>query len=145
MISARPTSGPRGGTPLFDAIGRCVELIDARAGAFPAEDQVLVIITDGMDNASTDYDAPTISNLLDERQETGWTVMFLGANQDSFATAGSLKMKQGNVRDFDASSDGIKNAVVLTSDAVFDHRSRSRSERRQHKDRLFDETEKGRT
>ena len=68
----------------------------------------------------------------------GWTVLFLGANQDSFATGRAMRMKQGNVRDFDASADGVQSAVTLAADAVYAHRSRTRPERRLRKDELFD-------
>jgi Mg-chelatase subunit ChlD len=132
---------PRGGTPLFDAIGRAVERCDVRAAESPDEDQVLVVITDGHENASTDYTGPAVSNLLDVRQESGWSVLFLGANQDSFATADALKMKQGNVRDFDATPQGIHDAVDLAATAVYDQRTRSKPERRAAKDMLLDEAE----
>lgn len=129
---------PRGGTPLLDAIGRAVERIDTRVASEHDEDQVLVILTDGHENASTDYAGQVIADLLDARQEAGWTVLFLGANQDAFATGNELNMKQGNVRDFEASPDGIMNAMAMMSTAMVDHRSRSKAERRQHKDDLFD-------
>ncbi len=135
---------PRGGTPLLDAIGRAVERIDARIDEFPDEDQVLVIITDGYENASTDFTAEMVSMMLDVRQESGWSVLFLGANQDSFATADGMKMRHGNVRDFRPSPDGVQVAVDLAADAVIDHRSRTRAQRSQTKDELFDLRDKSR-
>ncbi len=129
---------PRGGTPLLDAIGRSVERLDARVAELPDEDQVLVIITDGHENASTDYTAADIAQLLEARQEAGWTVLFLGANQDSFSTGDTMNMRRGNVRDFDASVDGVQSAMNLAADAVTAHRSRGRTERRSRKDELFD-------
>jgi Mg-chelatase subunit ChlD len=129
---------PRGGTPLLDAIGRAVERIDARVGELPDEDQVLVIITDGYENASTDFSGEVVAALLDARQEAGWTVLFLGANQDSFATADVMNMRRGNVRDFEASRAGVRAAVDLASAAVIDHRSRTPVERSRTRDELFD-------
>ncbi len=129
---------PRGGTPLLDAIGRAVERIDARVGELPDEDQVVVIITDGYENASTDFSGEVVAALLDARQEAGWTVLFLGANQDSFATADVMNMRRGNVRDFEASRTGVRAAVDMASAAVIDHRSRSRVERSRTRDELFD-------
>lgn len=133
---------PRGGTPLLDAIGRAVKRIDARVASEPDEDQVLVILTDGHENASTDYAGQVIADLLDARQEAGWTVLFLGANQDAFAAGTELKMKQGNVRHFEASPDGIMDAMAMMSTAMVDHRARNKAERRQHKDDLFDGSER---
>lgn len=136
---------PRGGTPLLDAIGRAVERCDGRAAECPEEDQVLVIITDGHENASTDYSGADVSTLLDARQESGWSVLFLGANQDAVTTGTELKMKRGNVRDFDATASGVMDAVALASTAVFEHRTRGKAQRRQLKDELFDDVEDGRT
>jgi hypothetical protein len=130
---------PRGGTPLFDAIGRAVERCDARVALFPDEDQVLVVMTDGLENASTDCEADTISKLLDARQEAGWAVLFLGANQDSFRTGRSMSMRAGNVRNFESNPDGVRYAMQTTSDALIEHRSRSKQRRRSLKDRLYDQ------
>lgn len=129
---------PRGGTPLLDAIGRAVERCDARVDELPDEDQVLVVLTDGHENASTDYTGADIARLLEARQEAGWTVLFLGANQDSALTGDTMRMKRGNVRDFEATADGVQAAMTLAADAVVDHRSRTRTERRMRKDELFD-------
>ena len=49
-----------------------------------------------------------------------------------------MRMKKGNVRDFEASADGVQGAVTLAADAVYAHRSRSRLERSLVKDELFD-------
>jgi len=130
---------PRGGTPLFDAIGRAVERLDVRSVEQPDEDQVLVIVTDGYENASTDFSADVVSKLIDARQEEGWTVMFLGANQDSFATGESLSMRHGNVGDFDATDKGVRDAMSLASDAIHTHRTRDKQARRTYKDDLLDE------
>ena len=100
-----------------------------------------MIITDGLENASTDYSGADVSTLLDARQESGWSVLFLGANQDAVTTGTELKMKQGNVRDFDATATGVKDAVALASTAVFEHRTPRKAERRQLKDELFDDVE----
>ncbi len=133
---------PRGGTPLFDAIGLAVERCDARVAADESEDQVLVILTDGLENASSDFTGPAVSTLLDARQEAGWTVLYLGANQDAFAVGADLGMAGGNVRDFVADDAGIKLAMARTAEAVLDHRSRSRSDRRTLNRDLFDRTER---
>jgi hypothetical protein len=135
---------PRGGTPLFDAIGRGIERCDARVTLHPDEDQVLVILTDGLENASTDHDGPAISRLLDARQEAGWAVLFLGANQDSFETGESLSMKAGNVRNFDASAEGVLHAMSTASEALTEHRSRPKERRRTLKDDLFDQQDRKR-
>ncbi len=69
--------------PLLDAIGRLLETLDQRI-ADPAhvdEDQIICIITDGAENASTDFTPGQITELIEARTKAGFTFMFLGANQ----------------------------------------------------------------
>lgn len=132
---------PRGGTPLFDAIGLAVERCDARVAGDAAEDQVLVVLTDGLENASSDFSGPQVSKLLDQRQEQGWAVLYLGANQDAFAVGESLNLSAGNVRDFVADADGIGQAMDRAADAVVYSRMLDASERRSRNLDLFDRSE----
>lgn len=79
---------PRGYTPLNDAIGQIVVL--ARKGTPNGQqyDKVAIIImTDGLENASTEYSGAQAKALLDSCREKGWQVQFLGANFDNAAQA----------------------------------------------------------
>lgn len=81
---------PRGYTPLNDAIGQIVAL--ARKGAPNGQqyDKVAIIImTDGIENASREYTREQAKALLDSCREKGWQVQFLGANFDNAAQATS--------------------------------------------------------
>jgi len=76
---------PRASTPLYDAIGKTVAKIDTETRR-EGENVALVILTDGMENASTEYTKESVKALLDGRQKTkNWLVIYLGANQDAFA------------------------------------------------------------
>ncbi len=130
---------PRGATPLYDALGLAIERCDARTAADADEDQVLVIVTDGQENASTDFTGPQIAKLLKKRQASGWTVLYLGANQDGFAVGNALNLSAGNVANFEASDEGIHAAFASADQAIASYRSRDRDERRAKKDGLFDE------
>ena len=97
---------PRASTPLLDAIGHAVAEIDKvtlRAG----EKVGLVILTDGLENASKEHTKDSIRKLLVDRQENkGWLVTFLGADVDAFADAHAigvgadnyLALKKGKLR-----------------------------------------------
>lgn len=69
-------------TPLFDAMGSgLTRQRDAIAGEKNTE--VLVsILTDGMENASVEYNHTAIKNLVDELKKLGWTITYMGANHD---------------------------------------------------------------
>lgn len=99
------TFTPRGSTALLDAIGRTILETDRRISALPQEARpgkvILAIFTDGAENASRQYSARHISDLIRlYRDEKGWEFLFLAANQDAIATAASMQMDghlSGNV------------------------------------------------
>ena len=112
-----------GCTPLYDAIGLVIDKADTRiakrvaAGKTP-ESQVIVIFTDGGENASRRYSQKDIFKLIDERKAQGWVFVFLGANQDSFETGGSVGFDAGNIMDFEASEEGMAYALSTTSHSL---------------------------
>lgn len=76
---------PRGMTPLNDAIGRTVIAMD-KAELREEERVALVILTDGLENASVEHTKETVKALLERCQtEKNWLVIYLGANHDAFA------------------------------------------------------------
>lgn len=69
---------PGGGTPLYDSIGRSVSMLDARV---KAGDKVLVtILTDGMENCSTEFDLQMVNNLIEKRKAEGWVFALIGTD-----------------------------------------------------------------
>jgi hypothetical protein len=62
---------------------------------------LLAVITDGLENSSTDYDASALAKLVKRFEDRGnWTFVYLGAAhaslEDARATADSLGLKRGN-------------------------------------------------
>jgi Mg-chelatase subunit ChlD len=77
-------------TPLYDAVGRGVGILDEALGGKPGK-AVLVIMTDGLENASREFDHIRITDLVKKRQEAGWLVVFLGEGLD-VAPCGSIRL-----------------------------------------------------
>jgi uncharacterized protein YegL len=74
---------PRGGTPLYDAIGTAVH--DLSTFTYKEnEKKVLVIVTDGYENASREYTSDAIKQLIEEKTKEGWLILYLGADHDAF-------------------------------------------------------------
>lgn len=89
-------------TPLFDTMGRAIYEMNNTADK---DDIVLVtIITDGYENASTEYNCTAIKNLVEQMKEKGWIFTYIGANQDVLAVASSLAID--NHLEFSADADG---------------------------------------
>lgn len=83
------TSGeasPRGMTPLYDAIGRTVALVEKDN----PNKAVIVIMTDGEENSSTEFSQGAAKAALDRARARGWEVVFLGAEFAKFTDAGAM-------------------------------------------------------
>jgi len=81
----------RGNTALLDAVGTTLlGAINRHASLEPAarpERVVVLIITDGQENASRNYTAADVKRLVDDRRAAGWEFFFLGAELENFADA----------------------------------------------------------
>jgi hypothetical protein len=91
----RSTFKPRGSTALLDAIGKAIKENEESLNV------TLIILTDGQENASYLYTKAHIKDLIEQKTKDGWTVMYLGANQDAFAEAGSMGIGAANTMNYD--------------------------------------------
>jgi hypothetical protein len=90
---------PRAQTPLLDAVGHGVALLDKHRQ--PGGRSILAIMTDGLENASREYTKDTIKALLERKQkEDGWLVLYLGAGHDAWHQARGMGLQAGNVAAF---------------------------------------------
>ena len=103
---------PRAMTPLFDAIGKTVSHID-RIKLCKGENVALVILTDGLENNSREFDRAAVRALIEGRQkDKGWLVIYLGANQNAWAEGAAIGMHAGNVMDYDTANIGATMAAT---------------------------------
>lgn len=79
----------KGSTALLDAVGKTIRLLDERIkNCLDGRPDVLVIIiTDGHENASHEFNADTIRHMITEKQAEGWTFIYLGADITDFHDA----------------------------------------------------------
>jgi hypothetical protein len=100
----------RGMTALLDAVGKTINTYKNTGNK--DEKTTLVIMTDGQENASREFTAVQIKQLVTEVQEkNGWEVLFLGANIDSFGVGSSLGIASRTTTNFDFGSKGMSDAV----------------------------------
>lgn len=124
----------RGSTALLDAIGRTIEKIanvqKHTAVEERAEHVLFVITTDGMENASREYDEQKIRQMIErQKREFGWEFIFLGANIDAVATAARYGIGQERAVDYRADGEGtLLNYSVLSETVSFMRSSRPISE-----------------
>ncbi|MEX1044316.1 MAG: vWA domain-containing protein, partial [Acidimicrobiia bacterium] len=135
---------PRGLTPLLDAVGRMIARIDAGIAersqlGLEEEDQVVLIITDGLENASKEYTLAAVKGLIEARRAAGWVFVFLGADQDSFAEGGRLGFSASNRRDWDKSAQGTKEMWDQVSKSSLAYRRKERFARMMEADEFLED------
>jgi hypothetical protein len=124
------TYSPRGSTALLDAIGRTVKETDRRITALPEAEKpgkvILTIFTDGQENASREYTATHISDLIRLYRDTkGWEFLFLAANQDAIANAAAMNMDTHSSANVMYSMAGVKSTGSAMSRKVRASRMKS--------------------
>lgn len=81
------TYRPRGGTPLWDAVGRTI--LETRAE--PGQGVLVVIYTDGEENESREFTAERVRQLVLEREALGWTFVYLGASESAWQNENAFR------------------------------------------------------
>ena len=81
----RETYTPRGMTALHDAIGKTIHEHKNRKHV----KTVFVVMTDGGENSSREYNLHTVKSLVENQKKHGWDFVFLGANIDSYNVGGN--------------------------------------------------------
>ncbi|MFD1641814.1 vWA domain-containing protein [Halohasta litorea] len=118
---------PRGRTALHDAIARAVdetaEDITAVDPAEQPENVIIVVLTDGKENASeTPKDA--VRGRIETRQEAdGWEFLFIGANQDAVLTAEGMGIEQDRSLTMAHDGEGTRDAYKSTSESISEART----------------------
>ena len=112
-----------GCTALLDAVGDSIRHIAhihkyARAEDVP-EKTVVIIATDGMENASRRFDREKVKKLIEhEKEKYGWEFIFLGANIDAVESAGSIGIAPERAVNFNPDDEGLELCFDAVSDVV---------------------------
>ena len=98
-------------TPLLDAIGMSLTRLEAEVKKHERALASVTIITDGYENASTEYNAQQIHQLIGRlKEQEGWNFAFMGANQDVTKVSVELNIDVQNAREFEFSATGARDA-----------------------------------
>ncbi len=113
----------RGSTALLDAVGSTISKIGNvqkhTAPEYRADKVLFVIITDGMENASREYDYDRVKHMVErQKKRYGWEFIFLGANMDAAKTAVRFGVSANRAQSYHADSVGTKLNYTVTAKAV---------------------------
>ncbi|NLM72986.1 MAG: VWA domain-containing protein [Clostridiaceae bacterium] len=115
-----------GCTALLDAIGKTIlkiskiqenASIEQRAGKV-----LFIIITDGMENSSTEFTYSKIKELIKTKKQEGWEFIFLGANIDAAETADRMGIGAERSSGYHADSKGIRLNYRVLNELITNYR-----------------------
>ena len=121
---------PRGGTPLYDAIGQVISRAEQTHSSEKNYDRngrmrkqkhsvatVVVIFTDGEENSSKKHNAASIKKLISAKEEEGWAFIYMGANVDAFAESKIIGLKSSSSQNYIPDRDGVRSAFSSMSNS----------------------------
>lgn len=123
----RATFVPRGNTALLDAIGRTVNVMEARIGKMTEDEkpcrQIVAILSDGEENHSQEFKKHDIKKIIEERSKNGWDFAFLSAGLDQFADAQEIGIGKAMYAMGSRGSAGMKGVTGAVGAQIANYRS----------------------
>lgn len=121
----------RGCTALLDAVGKAISKTENILKNTTEQERpgkvIVVITTDGLENASREYTRSTVKQMISRCREAGWEILFLGANMDAVSGAGSIGIAPERAVKFRNDSRGVKLNYEVVSETLCSMRSGERS------------------
>ncbi len=118
----------RGCTALYDAVGRTLnDTVYRRLGTPDAEipeRTIVVITTDGLENASREYSAEKVRDIIKKLEGTeSWEFLFFGANIDAIGAAESIGIREDRAVRYAPDKAGTATNFEVMADTVACFRS----------------------
>jgi len=124
------TYRPGGCTALYDAIGYTLRVTDDFVAAHKPDQVLFVVMTDGGENSSREFGHGQIFQMIKDRQAlAGYEFIYLGANQDSYATSQAIGVRVGHALDYASTPEGSREALKRASKNVSAHRRHAAPQR----------------
>ena len=101
-----------GCTALYDALGNSIHDIEKEK----PNKAIFIIITDGYENASKEYSKEQIKKLI--KKHSDWEFIYIGADIDSYASAGEIGIKKENTANYKKDKRGT--SAVFKSVGAFE-------------------------
>lgn len=133
-----------GTTALLDAVGATILRMEQRGVSEREGTKVIfVIITDGMENASTEFTKPKVKQLISDKQEkAGWEFIYLGANIDAVEEADAIGVKKANAVTYRNTESGVRANYDAVSAFIEETAEPSTAEKGRWRSRVEEDTSK---
>jgi len=124
---------PRASTPLYDAIGRGINDLEASIAKLPESDRpsqvMMVVITDGYENSSQEFTKAKVTEMIAEKKkEHNWQFVFLSADLEAMKDAMTMGIEKQSSLQFARSGQGSARAFQSLSKQTSDYRSRKKKQ-----------------
>lgn len=114
LIDAMPISevhdfddyNPNGLTPLYDAMGQSISRLHQLIKQDPDASAIVTVMTDGLENASREYNGHQLKALIEQLKEEGWTFNYMGSAHDVKSVCDLLSID--NVVEFSHDEEGTR-------------------------------------
>ena len=118
---------PRGSTALLDAIGRTMNEVGAELATRDEADRpgkvIVVVLTDGAENCSKEFNRAKILEMITHQQEAyKWEFIYLAAGQDAIDEGRMIGIKAANAINFNATAKGMDTSYQAISSSVGNYR-----------------------
>lgn len=118
---------PRGATALHDSQAAAIIETGTWLREMPEDERpervMFITVTDGYENASSEYTADKVKALVDRQaNEYAWNFVYLGANQDAFAAGSAMGLRQGQTMNYAATTRGVRSAYTVLAASTASYR-----------------------
>lgn len=129
----KETYVPRNNTALYDAVGQTIvktgDCLMHKPEAERPGKVIFAIITDGMENASREYDRAKVFDMIKHQREAyKWEFIFIGANQDALATGEGMAIPRSHSMNYAANAKGTSHAYAAAASNLTKFRCSSKSD-----------------
>lgn len=119
---------PRGSTALLDAWGRTMVDFGAELAALSEDERpdnvVFVVVTDGLENSSTEWTYESVSVKVKEQTEKwGWKFLYLGSGQDAVHEGAKLGVPRSQSLTYGVTGQSVNSSYSAAAAAVTRTRS----------------------
>ena len=111
----------RGCTALLDAIGTTINFMDKEK----AKKVMFVITTDGMENASKEYNRAKIKEMIKGHKD--WEFIYIGADIDSYSEGQSIGIDSSNISNYRKDKKGVSMLYSAIGNATENYREDRRN------------------
>ena len=91
-ILTAETYVPGACTPLYDAMGKTLTRLQKELNGDPNVSVIVTVITDGLENSSTEYSLKAVQALIKHLKEQGWSFAYMGTDHDVESVTVSLSI-----------------------------------------------------